>query len=161
MGFARSDAGVVLQLDGDEQRILSDLLYGVLEVLADDGRAPGDPVLQRWFPTAYPDDPAAAAEFRRFTADDLTRAKRDSAVTALETLDDPGADGERLLPPETALSWLASLNDIRMALGVRLGLVAAPGEDPLDPDELDPEDPVAVLYDWLTWLQETLVRSMP
>ena len=37
--------------------------------------APEDPVLARLFPTAYPDDEEAAAEFRRFTEGGLRDGK--------------------------------------------------------------------------------------
>lgn len=150
MGFAPGAGDVVLlQVDADEQRILSDLCYGVLELLADGRAETDDAVLQRWFPDAYADDPDAAAEFRRFTTDDLTRAKRAAAVAALETLDEPGTDGIRTLPTEAGLAWMSTLNDIRLALGTRMGEMA----------EVD--EATEALYDWLTWLQETLVRSMP
>src|SRR3954447_5712271 len=45
---------------------------------------PEDPVLQRLFPSAYPDDPAAAAEFRRFTQRDLRTKKLDEARLVLD-----------------------------------------------------------------------------
>jgi len=60
-----------------------------------------DPAFQRLLPDAYRDDAEAAAEFRRFTSDDLLAAKVRNARTVLESLrnapghDSPGfASGE-------------------------------------------------------------------
>jgi Domain of unknown function (DUF2017) len=91
----------------------------------------------------------------------LTQHKRATAVTVLESLDRPAEDGVRTLSSDVAVAWVAALNDIRLALGTRLELT---GEDRTDPEDLaedDPRRPALALYDWLTWLQETLVGSMP
>jgi hypothetical protein len=56
--------------------------------------APEDPVLARLFPTAYPDDQEAAAEFRRFTEGSLRDGKASGAATIIDSLEEAG------LPPE-------------------------------------------------------------
>src|SRR6476646_6190555 len=48
--------------------------------------APDDPVLARLFPTAYPDDEEAAAEFRRFTEGGLRDNKASRAVAIIDDL---------------------------------------------------------------------------
>jgi hypothetical protein len=69
---------------------------------------PEDPVLARLFPTAYPDDPEAAGEFRRFTEGGLRDQKASSAVAMIEALEDAGLppelDREGLVVVQTALS---------------------------------------------------------
>ena len=120
--------------------------------------APEDPVLARLFPDAYPDDAEAAAEFRRYTESGLRETKHSNARTALATLDAPGT--EHVLTDFEVQAWLGALNDLRLALGTRL-----------DVDEdwhaqaagLDQDDPALVLfsvYDWLSMLQELLVRCL-
>ena len=57
-------------------------------------------------------------------------------------------------------AWLGSLNDLRLVLGTRLEITDDGHEIP---EDLDPEDPTFGLhhiYDWLTYLQESLVQAM-
>ena len=54
---------------------------------------------------------------------------------------------------ETA--WLTTINDIRLALGTRIGV----SEDEPDIDPADPAAAVWQLYHWLTGLQDSLVRA--
>jgi Domain of unknown function (DUF2017) len=65
----------------------------------------------------------------------------------------------RLTEPD-ARAWLRALNDVRLALGVRLGVT-----DDFDEhsDEIDPDDPRAAyawVYHWLAYLQESLVDAL-
>jgi hypothetical protein len=59
-----------------------------------------------------------------------------------------------------AEAWLRSLNDVRLALGVVLGITEdyEHGFSELDSD--DPREAYLHVYDWLTFLQETLVRAL-
>src|SRR5712691_6074849 len=81
---------------------------------------PEDPVLARLLPDGYRDDPAAAGEFRKYTEPALRSAKHAAAREMLDTL--PDAGGRIQLTQDQALSWLKALNDVRLALGVRLGV---------------------------------------
>jgi hypothetical protein len=125
---------------------------------------PDDPVIARLFPDAYADDAEGAADFRRFTQHRLVDGKHTSAQAVLETLPaelDDDADVEIALDRTAALQWLGTLNDIRLALGVRLGVEQDDDEvwDAL-PDD-DPRGTVHQIYQWLGWVQETLVASLP
>ena len=71
-------------------------------------------------PDAYPDDPDASSEFRRYTEKDLRAGKVAAAKTVLATL--PEGGGRISLSESQAQVWLRALNDIRLALGVRLGI---------------------------------------
>jgi hypothetical protein len=124
---------------------------------------PRDPVLARLFPDAYADDPEAAGDFRRFTERGLRSGKTADATTVLDTLaaTDPTKDRVRLrLDRDAAHAWMRTLTDLRLALGTRLGVeendearwLALPADDPLRY--------VHDVYDWLGWLQETLVRAV-
>jgi hypothetical protein len=137
-----------------------DLPLDLSAILAMDGPAvpPEDPVLARLLPDAYGEDPEAAGEFRRYTEQGLRSGKVAAARTVLATL--PSDGGRVRLSAGDAEAWLRSLNDVRLALGVVLGIT----EDyEHEFGELDPEDPREAylhVYDWLTFLQETLVRAL-
>src|SRR5215813_6450587 len=83
-------------------------------------KPPEDPVLARLLPDGYRDDPEAAGEFRRYTEPALRSAKHQAAQEMLVTLPEEG--GRIQLTQDQSLSWLKALNDVRLALGVRLGV---------------------------------------
>jgi hypothetical protein len=120
---------------------------------ADTPEVPSDPALARLLPDAYRDDDQAAGEFRRLTESSLRRDKVDAADRLLASLPADGA-GEVRLDPETTESWLATLNDVRLALGTRLEVT----EEMAEPDPEDPDAPAYVVYLWLTELQGVLIE---
>jgi uncharacterized protein DUF2017 len=135
-------------------------LRGLAEALGltEDASLPDDPALARLLPDAYPDDPDASREFRRYTEKDLRADKVAAARTVLATLPERGGR-IRLSQPEAQM-WLRALNDIRLALGVRLGVTEDAAEEMgrLRPD--DPRYGVLAVYDWLSGTQESLVRAL-
>ena len=122
------------------------------------GQAPDDPVLARLLPDGYRDDPEAAGEFRKYTENSLRSAKHEAARQMLDTLPDDG--GRILLTGEQAASWLKALNDVRLALGVRLGVTEEFEEQwaRLKPD--DPQWAAFEVYAWLGAVQESLVQAL-
>ncbi|RJL24548.1 DUF2017 domain-containing protein [Bailinhaonella thermotolerans] len=164
--------GVALRLDAGEVAILRSLvsqLMGLVEPpethddplaravgISASAATPADPVLARLFPDAYPEDPEAAGEFRRYTEGQLREGKRADAAVVLETAN----PGEAVLDAEQARAWLRSLNDVRLALGVRLEVTEDTHEEIARMSEDDPRYPVFVTYDWLTFLQDSLVRAL-
>jgi hypothetical protein len=69
-------------------------------------------------------------------------------------------DGMVDLDHDNANAWLGALNDIRLALGVRLKVENNSHEDL---ELLAPDDPlrgVYAVYTWLGWLQETLLSAL-
>lgn len=136
---------------------------------------PTDPALARLFPDAYggPDakDPggeetrAAAAEFRRFTENDLRAGKREHALALVRSLDalTPAGDGGAVLTlsPDDARCWLGALNDLRLTIGTRLEVVDdEDGGGLYDLPDSDPRKPMVMAYLWLGALQETLVETL-
>jgi hypothetical protein len=119
---------------------------------------PEDPVLARLLPDAYGDDPEAASDFRRYTEQGLRDGKVAAARTVLATL--PGEGGRVRLSPGDAEAWLRALNDVRLALGVMLGITEDYERELADVTATDPRSAYLQVYDWLTFLQETLVRSL-
>ena len=119
---------------------------------------PDDPVLARLFPDAYADDPDAAGEFRRYTEEGLRTRKYAGALLAITTLDDPGH--KRPLTPDEVAAWLGALNDLRLALGTRLDVQEDWSEQVEALADDDPDRTTFLVYDWLSWLQDTLVRCL-
>lgn len=78
---------------------------------------PQDEVLARLFPSAYDETEAeAAGEFRRLTEGDLRAGVLERAHRLAATA------GEERLSGADAQAWLLAVNDLRLALGARLGL---------------------------------------
>ncbi len=119
---------------------------------------PDDPVLARLLPDAYRDDTDAAGEFRRFTEQELRSGKVAAAQTVLDTLPEEGGRVE--LTEQDAQVWLRALNDVRLVLGVRLDITEDTAQRSADLDPADPRSAYLWVYDWLTYLQETLVRAL-
>jgi hypothetical protein len=126
--------------------------------LSDSALLPDDPVLARLLPDAYPDDTEAAGDFRRFTEQELRNGKAAAARTVLATLPEDG--GRVRLSEEEAQVWLRALNDVRLALGVRLSITEDFDARVANLDPADPRSAYMWIYDWLTFLQETLVRAL-
>ncbi len=131
--------------------------------------APEDPVLARLFPTAYPDDDDAAAEFRRFTEGSLRDGKAAAASAVIDALEEAGlpTDPTHLdltidieLDEGPAHEWLRSFTDMRLALATRLE-VEEGDEDYWHalPDD-DPRAQAHDIYEWVGYLQETLVLAL-
>ncbi|MGA9746803.1 MAG: DUF2017 domain-containing protein [Nocardioides sp.] len=131
--------------------------------------APDDPVLARLFPTAYPDDEEAAGEFRRFTEGALRDTKASSAVLIIDTLEEAGLpdelseDGLHIdveLDPGAATSWLRSFTDVRLALATRLGVEEGDEDFWMSLPDDDARTHVHDIYEWVGYLQETLVAAL-
>ncbi len=126
--------------------------------VAADAELPDDPVLARLLPDAYSDDPEASGEFRRYTEPGLRSGKAAAARTVLATLP-PSGGRVRLSEPE-AQAWLRALNDVRLALGVRLGVTDDFDERAADIGPEDPRSAYVGVYQWLAFLQESLVQAL-
>jgi hypothetical protein len=134
------------------------------------GDRPTDPVVLRLFPDGYRDDDESAADFRRYTEPALREAKLANATTVIASLATAGQEGASLfggrdklrieLDADQAQSWLLTLTDLRLALGTRLGVEQDDDDHwrrlPAD----DPRRHIHDVYDWLGWVQETLVRAL-
>ena len=98
------------------------------------------------------------AEFRRYTESSLRETKHAAARTALATLDAPGT--EHPLNDAEVQAWLGALNDLRLALGTRLDVTEDWHEQAAELDEDDPSLVLFSVYDWLSVLQELLLRCL-
>jgi Domain of unknown function (DUF2017) len=189
-GFERRRGGrVVATFSGFEADLLRSLAAQLVELLRDGTTgpstaedpleqlvdigvpttAPDDPVLARLFPTAYPDDEEAAGDFRRFTEGSLRESKAGAAMAVIDALEEAGLPGdlgeERIvvdveLDGEAAVTWLRSFTDIRLALATRLGVEQDDEDYWADLPAEDPRVHVYEIYQWLGFLQETLVEAV-
>jgi hypothetical protein len=131
---------------------LLDQLEGMLEGKEGDG---ADDVRRRLFPSGYLGDAEAEAEFRTLTEAAL-RDERDERIGACRA--DLARGGEvDLSAPEVGRRWIQVLNDLRLALGIRLG-VSEDDEPRFDPDR--PDAQLRAVYHWLTALQDSVVQGL-
>lgn len=166
----RSLAAQLIELLRNESAT-QDIASGSLEDLLDFSgptREPEDPVLARLFPTAYPEDDEASAEFRRYTESDLRNGKAAGAATVIDTLEEAGLPAEPEdglfidveLDPPTALTWMRSFTDMRLAIATRLGIEEGDEELWYSLPDDDSRAQVHDIYDWVGYLQETLVQAL-
>lgn len=120
-----------------------------------------DPALRRLFPDAYQNDPRASAEFRRFSQVEQRDAKFDAAVEMLADLNQVGDDMRCVVPEEHIDAWLKTLTSVRLALSVRLDILTADDVDRLaELPENEPQAAVFSVYEWLGWVQESLLDCL-
>jgi hypothetical protein len=185
----RRGGGAVATITGFEADLLRSLASQLVELLSDDAAVPTtevdpfealldftgpstvpeDPVLARLLPSAYREDEEAAAEFRRFTEVELRTSKAGSAATVVAVLEEAGlppevGDAADLvidveLGPDEVLAFLKSLTDMRLAVATRLDLQEGDEEFWESLPEDDPRSHMHDIYEWLGYLQETLVGA--
>lgn len=126
--------------------------------LSDSAGLPADPILARLLPDGYADDPGAAQEFRRYTEVSLRSAKAEVAQTVLATL--PPGGGTVRLSEQDAQAWLRALNDVRLSLGVVLGVTDDFDEQVADMSADDPQAAYVGVYQWLAAVQDSLVDAL-
>jgi hypothetical protein len=122
---------------------------------------PEDPVLQRLLPNAYPDR-ESADEFRKYTEPALRKLKQNHLLYLREQLVFP-VDHE-LERADIAITdptqWLIAINDLRLALSVRLKIDQSSYEEyELLPDT-DQQKPLLAVYYWLGGIQENLLNHL-
>lgn len=137
----------------------SEVMPGVLDPFADVAprTRPEDPALARLLPDAYPEDVDATGEFRRYSEGEVLAFKRSNLQTMLATLGD-GAHPVRL-DAEQVRGWMYAINDLRLTIGTRLELEEGYGEQMAALPEEDPRLPLYYLYEWLSALQDGLIRA--
>lgn len=136
---------------------------------------PDDPAVLRLLPDASRDDRAVAAEFRRLTEDDLRQQKIDRLADLFDALEGaaggPAAPATVRVPKPRAAAFAATLTDVRLVLGDRLGVTDEEASSRLEVDvagsEPAPDDHAALarqylgsVYLALGWWQETLMACL-
>lgn len=188
--FKRKGSRLVCRMNGEERGIVLSLLRQTRELVApeadddagadplermlgeldrppadEDELAERDPALQRLLPPASLDDETIARDFRAMTEDSLRSRKRATATTAITALE--AATGGRLeLDEPQAQALMMALADVRLVLGERLGLQTDEDSERISlmvqqAESLDdPETMAAALYDFVTWLQESVTQAL-
>jgi hypothetical protein len=182
----RRKGGIVATFDPAEASVLANLAGQVIELLRDrngerasetdpllgdlgmmgPSQPPEDAVLKRLLPDAYRDDPEDAAEFRRFTETALTSTKVGNAEALMTSLAAAGLDEltddsiEVELDPAAVQAWLRTLTDIRLSLAVRLGIETEEDAMLLAKSSDPAKVAMGELYDWLGYVQESLIASL-
>ena len=158
--FKRIGNGRVrVRLAHDEVAVLRGLPDQLRSVLGEGG---DEPVNQRLFPPAYLDvaDIEHDTEYHRLMRDDLVKEKLTNLDLVTDTLARGSTSVRRWtieLTDEEATAWLGVLNDLRLALGVRLDIT----EDfDGDVDDADPRAPALRLLSYLGWLEEQLLDAL-
>ena len=127
---------------------------------ASDVAPPEDDVLKRLLPNAYA-DPESSADFRRYTEQTI-RSKKIAILREIreELTVIVDSDREGRITDLDADTWLLGINDLHLALAVRLEADEASIEyfESL-PDE-DPQKAIFAVYFWLGWLQESLLKIL-
>ena len=137
---------------------------------------PEDPVLRRLLPNAYA-DPEAADDFRRYTEPTIRKVKQDALRNVRELLgslvdsesenhqgdtSSDVADQGNFFTVENVDedTWLKILNDLRLALSVRLNIDADGYEKFEAMADENPQKGIYAVYFWLGSLQENLLEEI-
>ena len=174
--FRHGNDSYVANFSDAEREVLVNLVEQIIELLSersdnhsDDPLAamvgitshdtpPDDDVLLRLLPNAYADQ-VDSSEFRRYTESTLREKKQAHALVMRMSLKS-STDGIVEVDHDAANAWLGAINDVRLALGVRLK-VEENSHDELE--LISPDDPmrgVYGVYSWLGWLQESLLEAL-
>lgn len=145
------DGTIHADISRDEALLLQNLASQVSALLREGSGT--DPAIVRLLPDAYPEDSAASAEFRRFTASGLLDRKVSNADTVLLSLSSAIDTGNVQLGAREVQAWLRCLTDIRLTLASRLRI---------ETDDQEPNgDPMLQeLYDWLGFVQNSLLEAI-
>ena len=176
-GFHRhGDNAFIASFSESEREVLINLVEQIIELLGERSdnhvedplaamvgitshdTPPEDEVLLRLLPNAYADQ-VDASEFRRYTESTLRKNKYDHSMSMRIGLK-AAIDGVIEVDHDGANDWLGAMNDIRLALGVRLNVEHNSHEEL---ELLAPDDPmrgVYAVYSWLGWLQESLILAL-
>jgi hypothetical protein len=157
-GFRATARGISITFGVEDARMLANLATQIASLIADRDDHGDDAALDRLFPAAYRENDVDAAEFRRFTEEELADEKVDNALSMARTLEAPPTDGKIrvTLDAGAAFGWLRTFTDIRLALATRLGIETE--ESVIAPD--DASRYTFAIYNWLGELQYSLVRAV-
>ncbi|MBP3034692.1 DUF2017 domain-containing protein [Arthrobacter sp. zg-ZUI100] len=177
-GFKTTRKGISASLEAGERELLRSLFADVLQMLEPDTPAdadplaamvgldaqafvPSDPALHRLLPDGVHGDDDESLEFRRLTE----RSLRETKIGALRAAALLLESKPLLLNQEQAQYFARALNDVRLVLADRLGLETDEDAEALhditDPSQAqDVDGYLALVYNFVTWLQETLMQAM-
>lgn len=144
--FRHTAEGIAVEMSPEERMFLGD----VLPLLAGIGARGTDPAADRLMVPVYLNDPEANEEWWRLMGQDLDAARQaDRAVfSKMVTGETPV-----VLDLEEADAVLRVLNEVRLALGARLGIEVAADHDDIGEESRQ-------VMDYLGWIQEELTTEL-
>jgi hypothetical protein len=144
--FRHTADGIAVEMSPEERMFLGD----VLPLLAGIGARGTDPAADRLMVPVYLNDPEANEEWWRLMGQDLDAARQaDRAVfSKMVTGETPV-----VLDLEEADAVLRVLNEVRLALGARLGIEVAADHDDIGEESRQ-------VMDYLGWIQEELTTEL-
>ncbi|HEY1531518.1 MAG TPA: DUF2017 family protein [Galbitalea sp.] len=147
--------GIRLVFTRVEADLLSSVADQLVDLLGEADDHVGDAALERLLPDGYRGSAEDADEFRRFTQTELVDEKVAGAQAIVAGLASRAESGDAalMLSKEQATRWLRSINDIRLALASRLGIV----DETFRPT---PGDDNFAIYSWLGMVQWSLLRAV-
>ncbi len=180
--FKYGRKGITGQLEQAERDLLRNLFADIIDMLEPasaahmdplaaligldmDVSVPTDPALKRLLPDVVTAVDAAstatALEFRQLTERSLRENKIGALRAAALDLD----SDKMVLNDEQAKHWAIALNDVRLVLGERLSIRGEADADRIhqlqDWSQADDVDTyLALVYNFVSWLQEGLVQAM-
>lgn len=176
--FIAGRRGITGILEGAERDLLRKLFADIITMLEPetpahedplaaligldmDATVPTDPALLRLLPDAVRNDAGAALEFRQLTE----RSLRENKIGALRAASLDLDHDKVVLDADRARLWSMALNDVRLVLAERLEI-----RDEQDADRVhlvqdwgeadDVESYLSLVYNFVSWLQESLVQAM-
>lgn len=153
-----SGSGYLIELGEDEAALVARLLDELRQLLTNPSPDSSERLLiVRLFPVAHPDDEDAEAEYQRLMRDDLVQSKLE-AIARVERVLTAERRSDRLVDEEGLVSFMQSLNGIRLVLGTMLGVTDDPDADEVA--EQVEDSPEYHLYAYLSWLLEHCVRAV-
>jgi hypothetical protein len=142
--------GFALHFDADDREFLDRLMRELREMLTS---TDADPLLNRLFPTAFPDDAEKEAEYQRLMREELVASR----VAAIDVASDVlGNDPDDRLDEDQLMAFMQAINAVRIVLGTLLG--NDDDEAAAAADEAD--SPNHHLYNYLGWVLEWTVRAL-
>jgi hypothetical protein len=148
-----------------EADTLTSLLTDLINALQPGALDPKDPVYRRLYPDGYHESAEAADAFRSLTESSLQEERLGRAEQCLAGLASAGRAPTGLgkgkidatLDAETGQRWLQVLNDMRLAIGTRIGITEDDASFDFDP--ADEDSMPRAIYAYLTGVQDALVRA--
>lgn len=147
-----------MELADPELELLRRLRDQLRSTLDDADRS--DPVVGRLFPQAVAGDADADAELRGLLRDDLLTSKQAALDELVRLLERGVARRGRVhvdLAPDEAMLVLGVLNDLRLAIGARVGIEQLDRDDPAHDESLLAS---LAIMDHFAWWQEALLAVL-
>ena len=143
----RRDGRYAIKLDPSVRAVLTTMAEQLTPMIS-----PDEPMTQRLFPPAYPEqgDRAAEQEYRTLVDTALVNHHRQAFAVMAAT-----AEADILTEPELN-AWMSAVGSIRLVLGTRLDV----SEDMTPPEASDPTAPEYALYELLGQLQYLMVEVL-